>query len=343
MLAILAGQRFSLIRDVRRDGGDPIEPILTSSEIHRNNAARRSCQDATGLVVPRRAVPIETPQELVAPVHRHSGMPGRNMEAVVEEPPPNPWGGDTLIVDARDPSAYVRPSAALKDAGERDQVFIRAGIYEDKILVADRPILLVGAGRDRVQIFSRRGGPLYLQHVSAGRISGITFRYVGSDQHSAMNIFDSTCTVTHCRATEGVLSGVVIYGPECRPSFVENEVCANRESGIFSFAGARPYLAQNVCHANHHFGIAARDPDTCPDLVRNTCRDNMLSGMLLFHHAEAILVDNVCCQNQHWGLVLTPDCRPTPSVEQLAASEGLAANPRGPLVVTETPLADIGR
>ena len=145
----------------------------------------------------------------------------------MEEPPPNPFGGDTLIVDARDPSAYVRPSAALKDAGEKDQVFVRPGIYEDKIFMAERPILLVGAGRDQVQIFSRRGGPLYLQRVPSGRISGITFRYVGSDQNSAMNVFDSTCTVTHCRATDATLSGVVIYGPECRPSFVENEVNPN--------------------------------------------------------------------------------------------------------------------
>ena len=96
-----------------------------------------------------------------------------------------------------------------------------------------RPVLLIGAGRDTVEIFSRRGGPLYLQRVIGGRISGITFRYVGSDQHSAINIFDSSCTITQCRATEGILSGVVIYGAECRPSFIDNEVCLNRESGIF--------------------------------------------------------------------------------------------------------------
>ena len=80
-----------------------------------------------------------------------------------------------------------------------------------------------------MQIFSRRGGPLYLQQVPSGRISGITFRYVGSDQNSAMNLLDSSCAVTQCRATEGILSGVVIYGPKSRPSFVDNEVCGNRE------------------------------------------------------------------------------------------------------------------
>jgi hypothetical protein len=128
--------------------------------------------------------------------------------------PPNPLGGKTLTVDANDRNSYPRPSAALLDAGEQDQVFVRPGIYEDKVFITGRPIHLVGAGRDVVQIFSRRGGPLYLQQVPGGRISGITFRYVGSDQHSAMNLLDSSCTVTQCRATEGVLSGVVIYGPQ---------------------------------------------------------------------------------------------------------------------------------
>ncbi|HRC44513.1 MAG TPA: right-handed parallel beta-helix repeat-containing protein, partial [Nitrospira sp.] len=182
---------------------------------------------------------------------QESGAVGGRREPL-SEPPPNPKGGRTLIVDARDPHAYIRPSAALKEAGETDQVFVRPGVYEDKVFVADRPVLLIGAGRDHVQIYSRLGGPLYLQRVSAGMISGITFRYVGSDQHSAINVLDSVCTITQCRATEGVLSGVVIYGPEARATFIDNEVCYNRESGIFVFAGAQPRVAQNQCYGNHH-------------------------------------------------------------------------------------------
>jgi hypothetical protein len=259
------------------------------------------------------------------------------------EPPPNPAGGDTLIVDAADPACYPRPSAALKEAGPYDQIFIRPGLYEDKIFVVERPVFLTGAGRDHVEIFSRRGSPLYLQRVPSGRIEGLTFRYVGSDQHAAVNVLDSACTLTQCRMTDGILSGLVLYGPECRPAITDNEVCGNRESGIFAFAGARPYLAQNLCAGNHHFGIAARDEGTRPDLIRNVCRDNFLSGILLFHHTEALLLNNVATGNHHWGLVLTPDCRPSPDAAQLAAANILEPNPRGALVTTEEPLAEIGR
>jgi hypothetical protein len=259
------------------------------------------------------------------------------------EPPANPLGGKTLIVDGQDTDAYPRPSAALNDAGETDQVFVRPGIYEDKIFVSGRSVLLVGAGRDAVQVFSRRGGPLYLQQVPSGRISGITFRYVGSDQNSAINLLDSSCTVTQCRATDGILSGVVIYGPQSRVAFIDNEVCHNRESGIFVFAGAQPRLADNRCFGNHHFGIAVRDPGSHPELVRNQCRENMLSGMLLFHHAEALLVDNTCTDNHQWGIVLTPDSHPTPDRAALEQSNVLTPNPRGGVCLTEKPLADIGR
>jgi parallel beta-helix repeat protein len=264
-------------------------------------------------------------------------------EAIGQDPPQNPLGGKTLIVDCQDPTSYPRPSAALKDAGELDQVFVRPGIYEDKIFLADRPVFLVGAGRDEVQIFSRLGGPLYLQRVSGGRISGLTFRYIGSDQHSAINILDSSCTVTQCRAMEGILSGVVVYGPECRVAFIGNEVSGNRESGIFVFAGARPRLADNNCHGNHHFGIAVRDPGSHPELVRNRCTDNWLSGMLLFHHAEALLVDNVCADNRHWGIVMTPETRLSPARETLAQTNVLVPNPRGEVHVTDAPLSEIGR
>ncbi len=264
-------------------------------------------------------------------------------EPTLLEPPPNPAGGRTLIVDAADPGAYARPSAALKDAGEDDQIFIRPGAYEDKFFAAERPILLIGAGRDHVQVFCRRGGPLYLQRVPVGRVSGITFRYVVSDQHSAMNILDSTCTITGCRATEGLLSGVVIYGPNCRPSFMDNEVCFNRESGIFVFGGAKPYVAQNRSFGNHHFGIAVRDPGSHPDLVRNRCERNMLSGILMFYQAEAMVLNNISRDNQHWGFVTTPECQTSTVRKQLAAHNELGSNPRGTIFVTEQPLSEIGR
>jgi hypothetical protein len=158
-----------------------------------------------------------------------------------------------------------------------------------------------------------------------------------------MNLLDSQCTVSDCRAMEGLLSGVVIYGPEARGTFIDNEVCYNRESGIFVFAGAQPRVAQNHCFGNHHFGLAARDSGSQPEFVRNRCHDNMLSGILLFHHAAALLLNNQCRDNHHWGLVMTPECRPTPPREELIDANQLVPNPRGPMIITEQPLADIGR
>lgn len=222
-------------------------------------------------------------------------------------------------------------------------MFIRPGVYEDKIFLVERPVWLVGVGRDEVQIFSRRGGPFYLQRIPSGRVSGITFRYVGSDQHSPVNILDSSCTITQCRATEGILSGMVVYGPLCRPTLTENEVCLNRESGIFVFAGAQPRVANNVCFGNHHFGVAVRDPGSHPELVRNLCRDNMLSGMLFFNQAKALVIENIFRGNHQWGIVMTPDCRLTPRAEELVNSNEFVENPRGTFLVTEQPLADIGR
>jgi hypothetical protein len=259
------------------------------------------------------------------------------------EPPDNPRGGRTLIVDGSDPNGFPRPSAALQEAGPDDQIYVRPGRYEDKLFIAGRPIRLIGAGRDAVEIYNRRTGPIYLQQVAEGLITGITFRYFGSDQHSALNLLDSSCTVSGCRVMDGLLSGAVIYGPEARPTFVDNEVLNNRESGIFVFAGARPYVARNLCAGNHHFGLAVRDPDTQPELVRNVCRDNRLSGILLFHLAQAMLLENDCHANHDWGVVLTPDCKTVPELDALRENNRLDDNPRGAVCVTETPLAPIGR
>jgi hypothetical protein len=257
--------------------------------------------------------------------------------------PANPLGGRTLIVDQADRNCYQLPSEAIKHMNESDQIYVRPGIYEDKIFVSQRPVRLIGAGRDRVQIFWRRGGPLYLQEVPEGWISGIAFRYVGSDQHAALNILNSTCMITQCRAMEGILSGVILYGPQCRATFVDNEVCRNRESGIFVFAGAQPRVADNRCIENHHFGIAIRDAGSRPEVVRNHCEGNMLSGMLVFHHGEGLIVDNICRNNQHWGILLTPDAQTNPPISDLSTTNQLEPNPLGACSISDQPLAEIGR
>ncbi|HIE64322.1 MAG TPA: right-handed parallel beta-helix repeat-containing protein [Nitrospiria bacterium] len=257
--------------------------------------------------------------------------------------PVNPKGGKTLIVDAGNSAFYPLPSAAFEDAKPDDQVYVRPGVYEDQLFIVDSPIQLVGAGKDQVEIFYRRGAPLYLQKVPEGLISGITFRYVGSDQHSAMNLLNSTCTITACRIKEGIQSGIVIYGPESRATLADNEVCSNRESGIFIFGGAHPYIRQNFCYDNHHFGIAIRDAETCPDLVRNNCRNNMLSGILMFHYAEALVLENHFHDNHEWCMVITPDSKPSPERDALATANRLSENPRGGLCETNDPLRGIGR
>src|SRR2546422_10936366 len=99
---------------------------------------------------------------------------------ILNAPPPNPAGGDTMIVDASDPSAFERPSAALKHAKPEDQIFIMLGVYEDKMVIMDRPVLLIGAGRDAGQIFSRRGGTRDIHNHSYVRNMEFTFRSIGS-------------------------------------------------------------------------------------------------------------------------------------------------------------------
>jgi hypothetical protein len=285
--------------------------------------------------------PSQKPESDPSPLPQESFE--EKSEPILTEPPLNPSGGTALFVDPSNPAHYPKPSLALQDAGPDDQVFIRPGVYEDHIFARDKPIHLLGAGRTHVEIFCRRKGPMYLQHVPRGHISGITFRYVGSDQHSPINILDSICTISQCRATDGILSGIVIYGPNCRPTLRGNEVCYNRESGIFSFAGAHPYISENRCFGNHHFGLAVRDDGTHPDLIRNLCSKNRLSGILLFHSAQALLLDNTSQENDYWGLVLTPDCTTSPEMDQLLQANTLASNPLGAMIVTEEPLKEIGR
>ena len=152
--------------------------------------------------------------------------------------------------------------------------------------------------------FLRWSGPLLvIACFHRTNSSGITFRYVGSDQHSALNILDSICTISHCRATEGLLSGIVILWTRLgRPTLIDNEISHNRESGIFSFAGAQPYLRAKLLFCQSSFWNCREGPEgTRPEMVKNNCRGNMLSGILLFHFAKALVPLEYREENAHWG------------------------------------------
>jgi len=122
----------------------------------------------------------------------------------------------TTVTRTRDP---VRHYSML----ESRTGVVRPGIYEDKVFITGRTNSLVGAGRDEVQIFSRRGGAPLSSAGPSGRVSGITFRYVkrSAFRDEPARLF---CTVTQCRATEGILSGVVIYGPRSRPTLLKRSL-----------------------------------------------------------------------------------------------------------------------
>jgi len=125
---------------------------------------------------------------------------------MMTDPPPNSIRGKTLIVDAKD-ATRTRDTVRHYSMQENmtRSLFVPGSTRKKSLSRGDRSF--GGAGRDEVRFFPSWGAPLS-QQVPSGRISGITFRYVGSDQNSAMNLLDSSCAVTQCRATEGILSGV---------------------------------------------------------------------------------------------------------------------------------------
>ncbi len=95
------------------------------------------------------------PDSIPPPLESLEGKP----EPILTEPPPNPLGGSTLIVDGSNPAHYARPSLALQDAGPEDQVFIQPGVYEDRIFVGDKPIHLFGSRTESGENFLQAKWP----------------------------------------------------------------------------------------------------------------------------------------------------------------------------------------
>jgi len=275
-----------------------------------------------------------SPRDVVPP---DTGLVYLRMDTLNAPPPTR--RRDTLIVDARNPVAFERPSAALKHAKRGPDLHPARRLRgQDRHPGPAHPADRRGTGC--VQISAGGAGRCISQSVPSGRIMGITFRYVGSDQNSAMNILDSTCTISACPQPKASCRGSSCTA-QLRATMNRQRGLLQRESGIFVFAGARPYVAQNRCFANHHFGLAPATPTRARISRATSAPNNMLSGILLFHHAEALDAGQHLLRQQHWGFVTTRSARPR-RAGPTGGANTLQPNPRGAIMVTHEPLAEIG-
>ena len=169
---------------------------------------------------------------------------------------PNPKGGRTLIVDARDPHAYI-PAQRGAEGGRRGPIdFSSVPVCTNKCSWPTSLCCSSQRGRDHVRSTAAAEDRCASESQRTDYGDHVSVR--GKRSAFGDESLDSV-SVTQCRATEGVLSGRRDLWSEARATFVDNESVTTGNPASLSLP-VLSRVADNQCFGNHHFGLAVRDP-----------------------------------------------------------------------------------
>ena len=239
------------------------------------------------------------------------------------------------------PGEYRTIQAAIDAARPGDAVRIKAGTYDESLILKDG-VRLIGEGYDRVTIRSdgSRADVLLVRNCSSGLVTGLTLQHAGAGASGAgarpspLQIVSSTVEVFRCRIASAAGSGISITGA-CSPLIHECLVEGSALDGIRVGDDATPIINDNIavgsghhgiaygkraggtaqgntCKANQWSGIAVTGAGAAPSLVSNVCTENLKCGIYFGEGAAGIAQGGTCDKNKDTGiLVLDAGTAPT--------------------------------
>jgi len=231
----------------------------------------------------------------------------------------------TLVV----PDEYKSISAAVAKARSGDTVFVKSGIYKEKLRFKEG-ISLVGEGMDKtiIRYNARPDHVILVENCKSGLISNLTVEHRGQygvrPALVALCIANSSIEVSNCRiryaSSSGIFvtnggcpvihdciiesnpgSGIIIEGKRTDPNIMNNLCRLNKTHGIYFYGGAKGKAEGNICEENER-GIGVTNKGTSVTLKGNYCRGNYGRGIVITKTADVKVEENFCSENEKSGI-----------------------------------------
>jgi len=198
----------------------------------------------------------------------------------------------TWTVDDDGPAAFSKIQDAINAANPGDTVYVKAGRYDENIVVNKSEIALLGEYEDITIIDGRGTGNVIWATANRVNISHFTIQNSGSDYYDSgiylggahSTIKDNTITNNrqgiHSDGSEQVISG--------------NIVKENANEGIqLYYTSGRNTVSNNVIFSNGWMGITMRGSSTLNNITGNTIAINgggilVEPGLNIIHHNNFI-------------------------------------------------------
>jgi len=232
----------------------------------------------------------------------------------------------TWIVDQRGDGDYVRIADALATANAGDRIVVRAGRYQDH-LVIDKRVEITGdlvSGEAIIEAESARA-PTVLSRADGVKIERLTLRQQFDCDADCVEIAGGNLELAACEISSRGRSGVAIAGDstarlhgntihdnrrvgvlimhQSKGLLEENEIANNEHVGVVITAGPRPTLRRNSIQRNAENGIFVSE-DGVGTIEENDISDSGSAGVLIHRRADPQLKQNRIHGNRQCGVAL---------------------------------------
>jgi parallel beta-helix repeat protein len=196
---------------------------------------------------------------------------------------------------------YINLETAIEKVEPGATLELDAGTYQlTKRLVIEKPITLIGSGRDETIITFSTDAVINFKANGLFKLEDITVKYEGTTPGNVVVVDRGKIDFSNCRltgaveSTEGQTAGLFVTGNTT--GVVRNCIIDNNSlAGIFLAGESNLRLEENDC-SNNGVGIGFRE-NAGGQALNNTCNNNQLTGFYLLSDGEITLKDNECSRN----------------------------------------------
>jgi parallel beta-helix repeat protein len=204
------------------------------------------------------------------------------------------------------PDDYPTLQQAVNRANPGDTILVAPGAYYESIVV-DKPISLMGGGRESTFIMGSKVGKLgeneiIIKIISPGvKISGFRIGDQNVLHLSGIALYNSTNCVISDNTIINNQFGIWLHtSSNCT---IEKNISILNEVGIFLYFSANNTIRNNIANSNERQGIHLMHNSSNNKIISNLCKSNDENGILLQGFCNNVdLINNTCISNKLSGI-----------------------------------------
>ncbi len=167
----------------------------------------------------------------------------------------------SVVVSKDDQGDYKSISEALKEIKPNARLLIRAGTYNESIVI-DKPVEIVADAGSNPVIIESAGAPCIVMKAEQATVRGLTLRAKGGTKggkQPAIDIPQGRLTVENCNVTSDSFVAIAIHGAATNPTIRATAIHDARGAGLSFYDKAQGAVESCDIYANNGAGIEIKD------------------------------------------------------------------------------------